>query len=156
MSLSIREAIKFHGDDSGLLSCVQLFWDLFSKAVSASWLGGLLFIPTNRACLSVSLPASIFCSSSTLAIKLTYLFVFFLSGYLESEATVAIEICGQSDALLPWGRGMTQWAGLFGRHPVAKGAGRRQGRQLKSGYLPVPTEQSPGASEMGLVFGVSS
>lgn len=115
MSGSIREAIKFHGDDRGLLSCVQLFWDLCSKAMSASWLGGLLFIPTNRAGLAVSLPASISCCSSTLAIKLTYLFVFFLSGYLELEAMVAIEICGQSDALLPWGRGMTPWAGLFNR-----------------------------------------
>ena len=95
--------------------------------MSASWLGGPLSIPTSRDCLAVSLPAPVSCCSSTLAIKLTYLFVFFLSGYLESEAMVAIEICGQSDALLPWGGGTVRWAGLFGRHPLAKDAGRRQG-----------------------------
>ena len=75
----------------------------------------------------VFLPAPVSCCSSTLAIKLTYLFVFFLAGYLELEAMVAIEICGQSDALLLWGGGTVQWVGLFGRHPLAKDAGCRQG-----------------------------
>ena len=64
---------------------------------------------------------------------------------------VAIEICGQSDALLPWGGGTVWWAGLFGRHPLAKDAGCRQGRQFENGYFPMPTQHSPGASEMGLV-----
>lgn len=60
-----------------------------------------------------------------LAIKLTYLFVFILSGYLELEATVAIEICGHSDVLLPRvGGGAVTWGvRLFGRHLLAKDAG---------------------------------
>lgn len=80
---------------------LTLFWDLFSRAESASWLGGLLPIPTSTVCLAVSLPAPISFCSFTLAIKLTYLFVFFLSGYLELDAIVALEIGGQPDALLP-------------------------------------------------------
>lgn len=35
------EALEFQRDDSGLLSCWQLFWDLFHGAVSASWPGCL-------------------------------------------------------------------------------------------------------------------
>lgn len=103
--------------------------------------------------LSPSQPIA--CRSSTLAIKLTYLFVFFLSGYLELEAMVAIEICGQSDALLLWDGGTTWWAGLW-QTSSAKGAGCRQGRQFENRYLPVPTQHSLDASEMGLVSGVSS
>ena len=69
---------------------------------------------------------------------MTYLFVFFLSGYLESEAMVAIEICGQSDALLLWGGGQCSGLGSLADilWPRMQGAGRDDSLRMDTSPYP--------------------
>lgn len=93
--------------------------ELFSRVLCACRLGrlsvppaGLVLPPTQS--LSLAVHVYIGCKVD--------LFIFFLSGYLKSKTMVAVEICGRSDALFPWGMGYSGGTGLSGRYLLARGA----------------------------------